>query len=94
MTSATSQRTTAPTRPRWRDVYKIHPVADFFHLMSSSELKELADSISRLGLQSKVFAWLDESGQWWLLDGRNRLDAMEMTGCPETEWPMSQTPSF
>lgn len=59
----------------WRDVLPIHPAADLFPRMSESELRELGDDIRRNGLHEGVALF---DGQ--LLDGINRLDAMEMAG--------------
>src|SRR5262245_5638944 len=67
----------------WRDVLPIHPAADLFPLMSPEELKVLGeDIIKQMGLTSPI-VWFKERGRWWLLDGRNRLDAMEAAGILE-----------
>ena len=64
----------------WRSRLKVHPVADMFPLMSTDELRELADDIAKNGLQEKpVFVWRADTGDL-LLDGRNRLDALELLG--------------
>jgi hypothetical protein len=59
----------------WRDVLKIHPAAELFPMMSADELRELGEDIKKNNLHEGV-ALLDGM----LLDGRNRLDAMEMAG--------------
>jgi len=59
----------------WRDVLPVHPAAELLPMMSKAELKELGEDIRKHGLHEKV-ALLDDM----LLDGRNRLDAMEMVG--------------
>jgi hypothetical protein len=71
----------APRRP-WREVLKIHPAADLFPLMSKDELDELAADIKRGGLTSTIALCDDhETGETEiLLDGRNRLDALELLG--------------
>jgi hypothetical protein len=38
----------------------------------------LADDITEGGLQHKVLCWTDADGTTWLLDGRNRVDALEL----------------
>ena len=59
----------------WRDALPIHPAAELLPLMSEQELRELGDDIQKNGLHEGVALF---EGQ--LLDGRNRLDAMEMVG--------------
>ena len=59
----------------WRDHLKIHPAAELFPLMSEPELRELGEDIKANGLVSSIVLYEDK-----LLDGRNRLDAMELVG--------------
>jgi hypothetical protein len=59
----------------WRDHLRVHPVADLFPLMSESELRELGEDIKENGLRASIVVYKDK-----LLDGRNRLDAMELVG--------------
>jgi hypothetical protein len=61
----------------WRDHLKIHPAADLFPLMPPEELQALADDIKANGIRVPPESYIDEDGKYWLLDGRNRLDAME-----------------
>jgi hypothetical protein len=66
---------------RWRDVLPIHPAADAYPLMSETDpasLKELAEDIMANGLIDPIVLWTKDSKL--LLDGRNRLDAMEHAG--------------
>jgi hypothetical protein len=73
---------------RWRDRIRVHPAADMFPMMSQAELKELASDIGEHGLRSGVVFWTPESVEnasarkWpeelYLLDGRNRLAAIEL----------------
>lgn len=75
--------TTDPKRPAggnfdWRSHLRIHPAADLFPLMSESELKELAADIRENGLQEPVI--LGGLHQPFLIDGRNRLDALASLG--------------
>jgi N6-adenosine-specific RNA methylase IME4 len=64
----------------WRDILPVHPAADLFPMMSDAELKELGDDIKKNGLEHRPVIWVDKSEKEWLLDGRNRLDAMERAG--------------
>lgn len=68
-------------KPSWRDVLKVHPAADLFPMMTEAELKVLGADIREHGLTSPIVIW-SERGQepHYLLDGRNRLDAMEALG--------------
>jgi hypothetical protein len=59
----------------WREHIPIHPAADLFPLMSESELRELGEDIKARGLVSPIIKCGDA-----LLDGGNRLDAMELVG--------------
>jgi hypothetical protein len=72
----------------WKDIVKIHPAADMFPMMSQAELQELARDIGEHGLRSGVVFWTPESmanangrkrpEELYLLDGRNRLAAIEL----------------
>jgi hypothetical protein len=75
----------------WRDVYKVHPAADLFPMLPDDELRKLAEDIKKNGLKEKIVLWspglpkLDEktkrhTNEVYLLDGRNRLAAMELCG--------------
>jgi hypothetical protein len=67
----------------WRDVLPVHPAADLFPLMSPDELKVLGEDIRKNGLTSPITLWAENiSAPVQLLDGRNRLDAMEAAGIP------------
>jgi protein gp37 len=73
--------------PSWRDVLKIHPAAEIFPLMSPDELRALGEDIKKNGLREPVVLFAEEGGggiyresEQLLLDGRNRLDAMEAVG--------------
>jgi hypothetical protein len=82
---------TAAAKPSWRDVLKIHPAADLFPLMGDDELAELGEDILKHGLREPVVVMRQyrrgADGKFdlreydlVLLDGRNRLDAMEGAG--------------
>jgi len=69
-------------RPRpWREVFSVHPAADLFPLMSADELRDLADDIKKNGLIHKAtYNYGATKGEFVLLDGRNRLDALALLG--------------
>jgi hypothetical protein len=77
-------QTESPSRKSWRDVLPIHPAAELFPLMSPDELRALGDNIRKNGLTSPIVLWrANPKSTACLLDGRNRLDAVESsTGCP------------
>ena len=60
----------------WRDHIKVHPAADLFPMMSESELIELGKNIRANSIIVTKIAYY--KGE--LLDGRNRLEAMEREG--------------
>jgi DNA-binding Lrp family transcriptional regulator len=65
----------------WRDVLPIHPAAELFPLMSPDDLRALGEDIKKNGLRIPTIWWRDPSTrQLYLLDGRNRLDALEANG--------------
>ena len=84
-----SQKTQAASNS-WRDVLPIHPAADMFPLMSEAELRELGEDIRNYGMLTPIVVWAEavnlkvptKHSQFSLLDGRNRLDAMELVGIP------------
>lgn len=72
-----------PTKatPSWRDVLAIHPAAELLPMMDARELRELAADIERHGLQHKVDLHRNfRTDKEQVLDGRNRLDALELLG--------------
>jgi hypothetical protein len=71
--------------PAWRDVYRVHPAADVFPMLSEPELRELGEDIKANGLVTPIVFWRPgetDNEETVLLDGRNRLDAMELVGLP------------
>ena len=62
--------------PPWRA--HVHPAADLFPMMADDELRELGRDILANGLQQPLVFWSDQ-----LLDGRNRLAAVEIAAPPE-----------
>src|SRR5262245_35189562 len=75
----------------WRDILPIHPAADLFSMMTANELKALGEDIKKNGLRESV-SMFDGA----VLDGRNRLAAMEtagiklVTGNGQIEWATIQ----
>jgi ParB-like chromosome segregation protein Spo0J len=67
----------------WRDILPIHPAAELFPMMSADELRTLGEDIKATGLKSPIAITAKNVGgrrEYALLDGRNRLDAMELAG--------------
>src|SRR5262245_22401280 len=71
----------------WRDVYKVHQAADVFPMLTEEELRKLGKDIKKNGLHEPIVMWSNgdfsegvASGEWFLLDGRNRVAAMELVG--------------
>ena len=78
---------------------KVHPAADVFPMMSDEELAVLGENIKKNGLTSPVVFWLIPDGKGennpdtnldgsnrFLLDGRNRLEAMERVGLDDLDY--------
>jgi ParB-like chromosome segregation protein Spo0J len=73
------------SKPSWRDTYNVHPAADAFPMLSEQELRELGEDIKKNGLKTPIlFQGIDGKNQTAagvvLIDGRNRLEAMELVG--------------
>jgi hypothetical protein len=65
----------------WRDHFKIHPAAEVFPLLPPDELKKLAADIDKNGLKVSIQTrTVVNEATPYLVDGRNRLDAMELLG--------------
>jgi hypothetical protein len=82
-TTAKSKR----AQQSWRDVLPVHPACGLFPMLPESELRELGEDIKKNGLKSRIVLWspgaqTDKDQPTLLLDGRNRLDAMELVGLP------------
>src|SRR5262245_42703579 len=70
--------------PSWRDVLKIHPACELFDPLPPDELRALGEDIKKSGLWEKI-KYIDtigdcDSRDFVVVDGQNRLDAMEMVG--------------
>src|SRR5262245_53202264 len=70
---------------KWREEFKVHPAADVFPMMSDEELAELGADIMKNGLQHPIIWWDRFDGERILIDGRNRIEAMERIGI-KPEW--------
>ena len=76
----------------WRDIYKVHPAADAFPMMDDDGLAELGEDIKANGLREPIkfmrtgkarpVEGMEPATEQpeILLDGRNRLEAMERLG--------------
>jgi hypothetical protein len=64
----------------WREHLRVHPAAKLFPRMSEAELKELSEDIKANGLRVPIGIWSDSKEKQWLIDGRNRLDALAAAG--------------
>jgi hypothetical protein len=87
----------------WRSLIKVHPAADLFPMMSPEELRVLGEDIKANGLRASITLWEKDQQCAFhspdtvpavLIDGRNRLDAMELVGLPikfNEEFPHATT---
>ena len=73
--------------------FTIHPVAALFPMMTDEELKSLANDIKKNGLREKITYRLVE-GVPQILDGRNRMQALELAGYWEPGSGFFPTTSF
>jgi ParB-like nuclease domain len=69
--------------PNWREVLRVHPAAELFPLMKETDpegFRELVEDIKQHGLRQPITLYHDAELGVCLLDGRNRLDALEQLG--------------
>jgi hypothetical protein len=85
----TATDSTAPQAQSWRDTLPIHPAAELFPRMSEAELAALGKDIRKHGLTSSIAVWSDGKSPEQLLDGRSRLDAIEIEIGPAIVGPPS-----
>lgn len=64
----------------WRELLPVHPAAELFPRVTRVQIKELADDIERNGLRQRVDLIEYRDGRCAVLDGINRLDALELLG--------------
>jgi ParB-like chromosome segregation protein Spo0J len=74
-----------PHRQSWRAFLPIHPAAELFPMLGSDELLDLGNDIAQNGMTHPIVLWEEptrpgERSRYLLLDGRNRLSAMEAVG--------------
>ena len=63
----------------WRGTLRIHPACELIPPMSADEVRDLGENILKNGLISPIALWLaSKNAQAQLLDGRSRLDALEL----------------
>ena len=74
----TATDSTAPQAQSWRDTLPIHPAAELFPPMSEAELAALGKDIRKHGLRTSIAVCSDGKSPEQLLDGRSRLDAIEI----------------
>jgi hypothetical protein len=81
-TFSDSDRAEQDHRPSWRDTLQVHVACEMFPLMSPDELRDQGEDIKQNGLLSPIVLWtpdkLNDDELVQLLDGRNRLDALEV----------------
>jgi hypothetical protein len=82
MNSTTLNSRKGQVAQHWRSVLPVHDACDLFPTLTEPELLGLGDDIRRNGQQVEIALFVDENGVEKLLDGRNRLDAMEGIGIP------------
>jgi hypothetical protein len=85
----TATDSTVPQAQSLRDTLPIHPAAELFPLMSEAELAALGKDIRKHGLTSSIAVWSDGKSPEQLLDGRGRLDAIEIEIGPAIIGPPS-----
>jgi hypothetical protein len=84
----------------WRDIYQIHPAALLFPRLPEDELRALGEDIKQNGLREPITLWsMEPAGPWQVLDGINRLDAMELVGMETleqvgNEWRLTLKPRY
>ena len=71
---------TKKTTPSWQCIYPVHACADVFPMMNKEDLDALAADIKAQGLQTFVTLYRASDGALFVLDGRNRLEALARLG--------------
>jgi hypothetical protein len=68
-------------RLSWSDVLPIHPdVVDLFPKIGADDLAKLGKDIQDNGLRHRIELCCDPDGKEYLVDGANRLNAIEANG--------------
>jgi len=73
-------KSSSTPKKSWRQWLRIHPAAELFPPLSKQEQRALADDIKQYGLRQPISFIKDVEGNSLLLDGINRLDALELLG--------------
>jgi hypothetical protein len=84
----TEQTETTQLTKSWQD--RVHPAANEFEMMPDGELNLLAADIKANGLQQPIVILAEPRQPRVILDGRNRLAALERLGALEIDkdgWP-------
>ena len=71
-------KSSSTPKKSWRQWLRIHPAAELFPPLSKQEQRALADDIKQYGLRQPISFIKDVEGNSLLLDGINRLDALEL----------------
>ncbi len=83
-TPAASHSPHSEDQQHWRNRYPVHPCANVYPLMSDGEIDALAADIKANGLRQPVVLWTSSRDKrTYVLDGRNRLEALARLG-PQT----------
>ena len=61
----------------WRDLIPVHPAARKFELLTGRDRDDFDEDIFRRGIIEPVSLWLSPEDELFVLDGQNRLDAVE-----------------
>jgi hypothetical protein len=91
MMPATDSIASAAPASSWRSIYRVHPAAEVFPMMPDAEIEALAADIRANGLRQPVVLWQAPgvlrstisnftTRDWIVVDGRNRLAALERLG--------------
>ena len=61
----------------WRDLIPVHPAARKFELLTGRDRDDFDEDIFRRGIIEPVALWVSPAEELFILDGQNRLDAIE-----------------
>jgi hypothetical protein len=61
----------------WRELLPVHRAANAVPRMTAAERNDVFSDIKKHGLFERVKIWRDDNGQYSVLDGIHRLDALE-----------------
>ena len=74
-TAPTNQSAVGVKPPFW-----VHKLASVQRVMGEQELKNLTKSIKLWGVKERIVITARPEGGWWVIDGRDRLRALELLG--------------